>query len=93
MRGAAEKRRAWRSTLLSAPTMLWLAVFFVVPIAVIGSEVVGAAGPIGSGHALLFGDEWIEFDSEWSTMPPIPQFWQDAVQWLSPDAAGLPACP
>jgi hypothetical protein len=64
-----------------------------VTMATIGSHVVGAAGPIGMGHALIFGDEWIEFDSEWSTMPPIPRFWQNSVEWCSPDPMVLPACP
>ena len=64
-----------------------------VPMAQIGSYVVGAAGPIGAGRALLFGDEWIEFDSEWSTMMAIPRFWQNTVEWVSPDPMILPACP
>lgn len=64
----------------------------IVTMAVIGEEVVGAAGPLGEGRVLLFGDEWIEFDSEWSSMPPIPQFWQNSVQWIAPDEPVLPAC-
>lgn len=56
-----------------------------LPIARIGDDVVGAAGPIGEGFALLFGDEWIEFDSEWSTLPAIPRFWRNSVEWLAPD--------
>jgi len=63
----------------------------IVPIAVIGSVTVGVAGPLGMGHVLLFGDEWIEFDSEWSAMPSIVQFWLNTVRWLSPDVA-LPVC-
>jgi|GEM_PF-2531229 hypothetical protein len=62
------------------------------PFATVGSYVVGAAGPIGMGRAVVFGDEWIEFDSEWSTMPPIPRFWENAVRWLAPDEPVLPAC-
>lgn len=65
----------------------------VVPIATIGANVVGVAGPIGEGFVLVFGDEWIEFDSEWSTMPPIPRFWENAVRWLAPDDPLIPACP
>ena len=65
---------------------------FDLSMAVIGTEVVGVAGPLGMGHVLLFGDEWIEFDSEWSTMPPIPQLWLNVVTWLSPDVPVLPAC-
>ncbi len=65
----------------------------IVPMAVIGTETVGVAGPLGDGRVLLFGDEWIEFDSEWSTMPPIPQFWLNTVQWLSPEEPVTPVCP
>lgn len=57
----------------------------IVPMAMIGDQVVGVAGPLGDGQVLLFGDEWIEFDSEWSTMPAIPQFWLNVVTWLAPD--------
>ncbi len=64
-----------------------------VPMAQIGTYVVGAAGPIGMGHALLFGDEWIEFDSEWSTMMAIPTFWANTVHYASPDPMIAPACP
>ena len=64
----------------------------IVPIAMIGAEVVGVAGPLGDGYVLIFGDEWIEFDSEWATMPAIPRFWQNAVGWLAPDEPVLPAC-
>jgi hypothetical protein len=65
----------------------------VVPIATIGANVVGVAGPIGEGFVLVFGDEWIEFDSEWSTMPPILRLWENAVRWLAPDDPLIPACP
>jgi hypothetical protein len=64
----------------------------VVPIATIGTNVVGVAGPLGEGHVLIFGDEWIEFDSEWASMPPIPRFWENSVRWLAPDEDVLPAC-
>lgn len=63
----------------------------IVPMAVIGADTVGVAGPLGRGQVLLFGDEWIEFDSEWSTMPPIIQLWLNTVTWLSPDTS-LPIC-
>ncbi len=64
----------------------------VVPIATIGTNIVGVAGPLGEGHVLIFGDEWIEFDSEWASMPPIPRFWENSVRWLAPDEDVLPAC-
>lgn len=37
-----------------------------------------------AGHAFVWGDEWIEFDSEWSKLPEIPQLWVQAFAWLSP---------
>lgn len=64
----------------------------IAPMAAIGEVVVGVAGPLGDGRLLLFGDEWIEFDSEWSTMPPIVQLWLNTVTWLSPDEPIVPVC-
>ena len=64
----------------------------LTPMAMLGEDVVGVAGPMGEGHVLIFGDEWIEFDSEWRTMPAIPRLWQNMVQWVAPDAPLIPAC-
>lgn len=36
----------------------------------------------GSGKVFLFGDEWITYDSEWSTQPEIEQFWVNVFAWL-----------
>jgi hypothetical protein len=47
-------------------------------------------GPVGvvqerkEGHVFVFGDEWVEFDSEWQNIPQIKQFWVQSLQWLSP---------
>jgi hypothetical protein len=47
-----------------------------------------AAGPVeivqerGSGRVVVWGDEWVEFDSEWQSMPMIEQFWIDVLGWL-----------
>lgn len=38
----------------------------------------------GAGHAFVWGDEWIEFDSEWSTLPEIKQLWVQVFAWISP---------
>jgi hypothetical protein len=65
----------------------------LVPFATIGSDVVGVVGPFGSGQLAVFGDEWIEFDSEWSTMPPIVRLWTNSVHDLAPDVPLIPACP
>ncbi|HEX2673425.1 MAG TPA: hypothetical protein VHM25_21235 [Polyangiaceae bacterium] len=45
---------------------------------------VGVAVQMGKGRAVVWGDEWIEFDSEWSTLPQIPQFWVQVFAWIAP---------
>jgi hypothetical protein len=42
---------------------------------------------MGSGRAFLWGDEWIEFDSEWAALPEIPQLWVQAFAWIAPMTA------
>jgi len=39
---------------------------------------------VGSGHILTWGDEWISYDSFWSTNPQVPVFWQNIVDWFDP---------
>lgn len=36
------------------------------------------------GKLFIFGDEWIEFDSEWKNIPQIKKFWVNILGWLSP---------
>ncbi len=43
---------------------------------------VGVAAARGAGRAFLFGDEWVTFDSEWSSIPEIQQFWVNLFGWL-----------
>jgi len=45
---------------------------------------VGFAIQMGVGHAFVWGDEWIEFDSEWAALPEIPQLWVQAFAWMAP---------
>jgi hypothetical protein len=45
---------------------------------------VGYAIQMGAGHAFVWGDEWIEFDSEWSTLPQIKQLWVQVFAWIAP---------
>jgi hypothetical protein len=45
---------------------------------------VGYAITMGSGRAFVWGDEWIEFDSEWSMLPEIKQLWIQVFAWISP---------
>ncbi|WP_434421279.1 hypothetical protein [Nannocystis pusilla] len=56
------------------------------------NEVIGTLpqGPVAVGQTridgklFIFGDEWIEFDSEWQQIPQIKQFWVNILAWLSP---------
>ncbi len=45
---------------------------------------VGYAVQMDKGRGFLWGDEWIEFDSEWSAMPQIPQLWLQVFTWVAP---------
>jgi hypothetical protein len=36
------------------------------------------------GKLFIWGDEWIEFDSEWQNQPQIKKFWANILAWLSP---------
>ncbi|MDI1446390.1 hypothetical protein [Polyangium sp. 6x1] len=44
------------------------------------------AQDVGSGHVLLWGDEWITYDSEWTEHPEyqLELFWLNAIKWLTP---------
>jgi len=44
---------------------------------------VGYAQLRGTGRVFVWGDEWVQFDSEWSTMPMVKQFWVNALSWLA----------
>jgi len=56
-----------------------------------GSSVVAETtdGPVGLelerglGRAFVWGDEWVEFDSEWQSLPAIKRFWINSLGWLS----------
>jgi hypothetical protein len=49
-----------------------------------GTAAVAYAAQMGAGRAFVWGDEWIEFDSEWGAMPQIPQLWLQVFAWISP---------
>jgi hypothetical protein len=42
---------------------------------------------VGSGHVLMWGDEWITYDAFWSQYPQfqVKQFWQNIVDWFAPN--------
>ena len=45
---------------------------------------VGVVQDRGAGRLFMFGDEWIEFDSEWKNIPQIKQFWVQTLSFLGP---------
>jgi hypothetical protein len=58
-------------------------------VASIGSTTVGYAVTMGAGRAFVWGDEWIEFDSEWSQNAQIKQFWVNIFGWVAPQGCAL----
>jgi hypothetical protein len=44
----------------------------------------GLAIERGLGRVFVWGDEWVEFDSEWTTMPMIVAFWVNVLSWIAP---------
>ena len=44
------------------------------------------AKDMGSGKVLVWGDEWITYDSEWTEHPEyqLERFWLNAIKWLTP---------
>lgn len=41
---------------------------------------------LGAGKVLVWGDEWITYDSEWTEHPEyqLERFWLNAIKWLTP---------
>ena len=52
-------------------------------VALFNGAPVGAACDHGSGRVYLWGDEWVEYSSQWTSSTDVQQFWQDAIDWLS----------
>jgi len=44
---------------------------------------------LGAGRAFVWGDEWIEFDSQWNTLPEIKQLWVNVFAWVAPQGCPL----
>lgn len=53
------------------------------------SRSVGVAAELGQGRAFAWGDEWIQFDSEWTTLPEVQQLWVQIFAWLAPNRCRL----
>ena len=49
-----------------------------------GGQVAGMAQERGSGKVFVWGDEWIEYDSEWASLPEITQLWVNIFEWITP---------
>jgi len=54
-----------------------------VVVAEITDGPVGLALERGSGRAFVWGNEWVEFDSEWQSLPEIKTFWVNSLGWLN----------
>jgi hypothetical protein len=44
---------------------------------------VGVACQHGAGRVYVWGDEWVEFSSQWTTGSDSPKFWKNAIDWLT----------
>ncbi len=53
------------------------------------SNAVGYAVQLGLGRGFVWGDEWIEYDSEWSNSLQIKELWVDVFNWVAPDGCAL----
>jgi hypothetical protein len=44
------------------------------------------AQDVGKGHVLMWGDEWITYNDQWTANPQyqVQQFWQNIVDWIDP---------
>jgi hypothetical protein len=46
---------------------------------------VAMAGEVaGQGHVLVYGDEWITYDSEWQDNKEVELLWVNMLKWLTP---------
>lgn len=51
-----------------------------------GGVPAGIAAERGEGKVFVWGDEWIEYDSEWVALPEITQLWVNIFEWITPMA-------
>lgn len=57
-----------------------------------GTQPAAQAQERGLGKVLVWGDEWIEYDSEWAALPEITQLWVNIFEWITPtDVCAPPA--
>jgi hypothetical protein len=50
-----------------------------------GGVVALRVSELGAGHVLVWADEWITYDSEWSEHPEyqVERFWLNSIKWLT----------
>jgi hypothetical protein len=75
-------------------SVTFLGGFVVTDTPVAGSKntalAANAAGTIsfatehGAGRGVVWGDEWIEYDSEWQKLPQIQKLWVNIMSWVGP---------
>jgi hypothetical protein len=53
------------------------------PIASMGGDTVAIAHTRGAGRMVIWGDEWIKYDSEWMT-PDVPALWVNIFNYIGP---------
>lgn len=49
-----------------------------------GGAAAGIAQERALGKVFVWGDEWIEYDSEWEALPEITQLWVNIFEWITP---------
>lgn len=50
---------------------------------------VAVAVEAGMGRAFVWGDEWIEYDSEWKALPTVPKLWANIFGWVVQRRCGV----
>jgi hypothetical protein len=54
-----------------------------------GTVPVGVAVEIGDGgRVFVWGDEWIEYDSQWASAPDVTKLWTNIFGWMSQRRCG-----
>jgi len=51
-------------------------------VATLGATPVALAGTFGNGRVLVWGDDWVSYDSQWVTSLDVQRFWANAYAWL-----------
>jgi hypothetical protein len=52
-------------------------------VATIDSTPVGVACQHGAGRVYVWGDEWVEYSSQWAPSADAPKFWKNVMDWLT----------